>query len=103
MPNDTIEIKWNDLIFSVLLLRFPWSEFLIYLIIKYCKRIHAMLLIENKINLLCNGIKYLSIKSLTLTTEVSIKIVTTKLTIKITKILLLYDPSYWISKAEYQC
>ena len=89
MANDINEIKWNDLIFNVLLRRSPSKDFFMYLIMEYCKRRHTALLIENNINLLCNGIKYLSIKSLTFTTEVSINMVITKPIIRVTKSLLL--------------
>lgn len=56
---------------------------------KNCKSIHNKLLIENNTNLFCKEIKFLSIRSLTLTTEVSIRIVTINASIRIANFLLL--------------
>jgi hypothetical protein len=100
MANDTIEIKLNNLVFSVLLLRSTSNDFFMYVIIKYCRRRHAVLLTENRINLLCIGIKYLSIRSFTFTTEMSINMVITKPIIKTIKNLLLNGLPYWLSKAQ---
>ena len=87
--SETNGINGSTLSLYVRCILCPLIEFWIYLIMKNCKSKHDRLLTENKICLFCNEIKFLSIRSLTFTTEVSIRIVTISVSIRARNFLLL--------------